>query len=46
MCVVEGGWGTAGEGGERVGGREEDGGAEAVVGLDGGWEGHCWWVWR
>jgi len=41
--MVEGGWSAVGEGGEGVGGCEEEGGAEAVVGLDGwcGWGGHC-----
>jgi len=50
VCVVEGGWGAAGEGGEGVGGCEEEDGAEAVVGLDGwpgghvgGWVGFAIW---
>ncbi len=34
MGAVEGGRGAAGEGGEGVGGCEEEGGAEAVVGMD------------
>ncbi len=38
MRAVEGGGGAAGEGGERVGGCEEEGRAEAVVCVDvGGW---------
>lgn len=34
MSAVEGGRGAAGEGGERVGGCEEEGRAEAVVGVE------------
>lgn len=34
MCAVEGGRGAVREGGEGVGGCEEEGRAEAVVGVD------------
>lgn len=40
VCAVEGGRGAAGEGGEGVGRGEEEGGAEAVVGVDSRWGGH------
>lgn len=40
MGAVEGGWGAVGEGGEGVGRCEEEGGAEAVVGVDFGLRGH------
>lgn len=40
--AVEGGRGAAREGGERVGGCEEEGGAEAVVGVDLRPVGHFW----
>lgn len=40
MRVVEGWRGAVGEGGEGVGGCEEEGRAEAVVGVDAWWVGH------
>lgn len=41
MGAVEGGRGAAGQRGEWVGCCEEEGGAEAVVGVDSGWVRHC-----
>lgn len=35
VCVIEGGGGAAGKAGEGVGRCEEEGGAEAVVGVGG-----------
>lgn len=53
MGAVEGGRGAAGQRGEWVGCCEEEGGAEAVVGVDSRWVRHCccrvsvgWGRWR